>query len=202
MRTILATTTALLALVAGCGQAESGAGSEAGAGDPTTPQGTQDPSDAVDMPRPVGRGDGPNGLTCPATYQGAKPGWVPDRAPAPLARGALVPESEADSALLCAYEGSNMRSARGLELTVQLEPKPQRLATALAELRSLPAASGSPGMCTTIGGPETHYLLGLGYGEDVLWVSTAVEPNHCVRATNGVFTASTDAAPAMKILRR
>ena len=201
MRTFLATTTALLALVAGCGQTASGDDTEAGASDPTTPQGTQDPSDAVPLPRPVGPGDESKRLICPETYQGAKPGWVPDRAPARLAQAGLVPDAAPDAAVLCAYRGQNTKSPRGLSLTTQFEPKPQALTRGLAELRALEAASGSPEMCTEIAGPATEYLLALRYGQGVVWVSTEVEPNHCTDATNGTFTASTDGAPAMGVLR-
>jgi len=201
MRTLLATTTVLLALVAGCGQTASSDDAEAGGSDPTTPQGTQDPSDAVLLPRPVGPGDGSKGLTCPEAYQGAKPRWVPDRAPAQLAQTALVPDAEPDAAMLCAYRGQNSESPRGLSLTTQLEPKPKALTRGLAELRTLEAASGSPEMCTEIAGPATQYLLALRYGQGVVWVSTEVEPNHCADATNGTFTASTDGAPAMQMLR-
>ncbi len=196
-RTVLATTTALLALLAtGCGNDDA----DPAADDETSLPQTQDPSDAVDLPEPVGPGQA--AITCPATYEGRAFTWVPETAPAELADGALVPDREPAAARLCVYEGLNYKHTRGLTLQRQIKPEPAALTQALAELGDLPSAPAKlPRYCTSIGGPLTLYLLALRYDSGVVWVSTADEPNNCSYATNGTFRADRAAVRTFRSLQ-
>lgn len=102
----------------------------------------------------------------------------------------LVPATAVRTALLCSYVGTNMDP-----ITDQRLAASRTLTTGLAEmvqdLRWLPPRiNGQPVNCTAMGGPQTNYLLGLQLADGTTaWVAAAQDPNGCVQATNGTFTA-------------
>ena len=57
-----------------------------------------------------------------------------------------------------------------------------------ADLHAAKPWSGERG-CTLIGGAIDRYLIALTYPDGVIWVGVEDEPNHCLPASNGRFTA-------------
>jgi hypothetical protein len=59
-----------------------------------------------------------------------------------------------------------------------------------ADLAWLPKERlGAERACTAMGGSTTYYLLGLTYGDGVVWVSGAKDPNTCDQSWNGRFAS-------------
>lgn len=128
-------------------------------------------------------------LSCPARYARAAP-WVPAGPSGVPAAGRLVPRRTPRSAVICAYDGSNIGPQAGWARSGRrvLSGGLARLAAELAwQPRKLPSQELA---CTLIGGPQVNYLIGLTYpGGGRLWVSATQDPNACVRSSNGEFTS-------------
>jgi hypothetical protein len=128
-------------------------------------------------------------LSCPRTYARVAP-WVPAGPSGVNARARLVPLRPPSTAVICAYDGSNIGSAAGWALSGR-----RRLAGGLralvAQLAWQPARiPGQDIACTLIGGTQVNYLIGLTYrGGGRLWVAATQDPNSCVRSSNGQFVS-------------
>jgi hypothetical protein len=109
----------------------------------------------------------------------------------------LAPQSTPSSALVCAYQGSNLyKQQAGWALSGQ-RPLTSGLASLAAELSWQPRrVPGQPVPCTGVGGPQTNYLIGLTYaGGGRIWVTATDEPNECFGSSNGEFTSPGDLGP-------
>lgn len=102
----------------------------------------------------------------------------------------LVPATPVRTALLCSYVGTNMDPIANQRLAAS-RILTSGLAEMVRDLRWLPPRINSqPVNCTAVGGPQTNYLLGLHLADGTTaWVAAAQDPNGCVQATNGTFTA-------------
>jgi hypothetical protein len=126
-------------------------------------------------------------LACPARYAHTAP-WVPAEAKGVEARSRLVPRRTPSSALVCAYDGSNIGPSAGWKLSGRrvLSGGLSGLAADLTwEPRKVP---GQDIACTLVGGKQVNYLIGLTYpGGGRLWVAATLDPNACVTSSNGTF---------------
>ena len=103
----------------------------------------------------------------------------------------LVPATAVRSALLCSYQGTNMAPVAGQRLS-NSRTLTDGMAEMVQDLRWLPQQiKGQSHPCTAVGGPQTNYLLAVNLTDGTTaWVAGAEDPNGCVQATNGRFTAS------------
>lgn len=129
-------------------------------------------------------------LSCPAKYAGPTP-WVPSKPRGIPGNSRLVPNETPKSALMCAYKGSN-----GGDYSVShwalagTHDVTENLAGLTDELTWQPRKiSEQSSFCGLVGGTQTNYLIGLTYPGGTMWVSASDEPDQCVDATNGDFTA-------------
>lgn len=131
----------------------------------------------------------PSPLSCPARYARAAP-WVPHQAKGVPARSRLVPRQVPRSALICAYDGSNIGPAAGWKLSGR-RVLGGSLAGLAGDLTWQPRkAPGQQIACTLIGGRQINYLIGLTYpGGGRLWVAATQDPNSCVNSSNGRFVS-------------
>lgn len=130
----------------------------------------------------------PSPLSCPETYVGEAP-WVPSKPAGDADR--LVPQEAPDSALVCAYAGTNtakVQSGWALSGQWSLTGGLDALAEELTwQPRKLPDQEI---LCTLVGGRQTNYLIGLTYDGQTIWVTATDEPNGCVGTSNGDFESS------------
>ncbi len=110
----------------------------------------------------------------------------------------LVPATPVQSALLCSYVGTNMDPVANQRLSGS-RTLTSGLAEMVQDLRWLPPRmNGQSHNCTAVGGPQTNYLLALVLADGTTaWVAAAQDPNSCVDATNGTFTASANIGPEL-----
>lgn len=102
----------------------------------------------------------------------------------------LVPATPVKSALLCSYLGTNMDPIADQRLSAS-RTLTSGLSTMVQDLRWLPPRiDGQSVNCTAMGGPQTNFLLALILTDGTTaWVAAAEDPNSCVQASNGTFTA-------------
>jgi len=116
---------------------------------------------------------------------------VPAKPAGVNARARLVPLRPPGTAVICAYDGSNLGPASGWALSGR-----RRLAGGLralvAQLAWQPARiPGQDIACTLIGGTQVNYLIGLTFpGRGRLWVAATQDPNSCVNSSNGEFVST------------
>src|SRR5215472_4422580 len=130
-------------------------------------------------------------LSCPAKYAGVAP-WVPAKPVGVNARTRLVPRRVPRSAVMCAYDGSNIFGPHSGWALSGRRPLSKGLAALTAQLTWQPvSAPGQQIACTMMGGKQVNYLIGLAYsGGGRLWVAATRDPNLCVKSSNGEFTSS------------
>jgi hypothetical protein len=134
-------------------------------------------------------------LACPARYAGTAP-WVPARPAGVRATGRLVPRRAPRSAVICAYDGTNIGPQSGWKLSGRTSLT-SGLAAIAAQLTWQPGRRRL-GVCTLIGGRQVNYLIGMTYsGGGRLWVAATLDPNSCVETSNGEFTSSGVIGPAV-----
>lgn len=142
----------------------------------------------------------PSPLSCPETYVGEAP-WAPTKPAGDTDR--LVPQETPDSALVCAYAGSNtakVQSGWALSGQRSLTGGLDALAAELTwQPRKLPDQEI---LCAGVAGPQTNYLVGLEYGDQTIWVAASDGPGSCAGMSNGDFESSSsvgrDATAAFK----
>jgi hypothetical protein len=97
------------------------------------------------------------------------------------------------AAVICAYQPDGNQTT-SVPLTGSVRLPGTQLPAISEDLAFLPRrAPGQRQLCTLIGStrPPVSYLVGLGYRNATMWISTTVDPNWCVDTTNGSFTSST-----------
>ena len=117
----------------------------------------------------------------------------------------MLPDRAARSALVCAYNGSNMESNAGLPLSSRKYLKGD-LAAMVDELRWLPPeVPGGQHACTLMGGPQTNFLVAVTFADGrTSWLGTADDPNGCVGTLGSIaspWTTGHRFTTAMKIGR-
>jgi hypothetical protein len=126
-------------------------------------------------------------LLCPARYAGVAP-WVPAGPAGVSASARLVPRRVPRSAVICAYDGTNVGPQSGWKLSGR-RSLTSGLAALTAQLTWQPGRR--PLTCTAVGGRQVNYLIGLTYsGGGRLWVAATLDPNSCVGSSNGEFASS------------
>jgi len=117
----------------------------------------------------------------------------------------MLPDRAARSALVCAYNGSNMESNAGLPLSSRKNLKGD-LAAMVDELCWLPPeVPGGQHACTLMGGPQTNFLVAVTFADGrTSWLGTADDPNGCVGTLGSIsspWTTGHRFTAAMKIGR-
>lgn len=139
-------------------------------------------------------------LACPARHAGGAL-WVPAKPLGIDGHARLAPLQTPNSAVICAYPGSDMGRQTGWRLsdrrvlTSGLSDLADLLAWQPLHAPHIPAQvpEQGGGLCSLVGGPQTDFLIGLTYrGGGKLWVSGALDPNLCVGSSNGEFFSQGD----------
>ena len=123
---------------------------------------------------------------------GTRPATVPVPEATASGSDAALARSDAPlAATVCGYSIHAMRTGATPDRPVPsllgriAVSNPEQLA---ADLHAAKPWSGERG-CTLIGGAVDRYLIALTYPDGVIWVGVEDEPNHCLPASNGLFTA-------------
>ena len=134
---------------------------------------------------------------CPARLQAAARSEIP-LPPVNGISSRLVPQTPARAALLCSYLGTNMDPIADQRLTTS-RTLTSDLTALVRDLRWLPPRiDGQSVYCTDVGGAQTNYLLALMLTDGTTaWVAAAQDPNGCVPASNGTFTALANIGPEL-----
>lgn len=132
-------------------------------------------------------------LACPASISDREGMTVPQRPQGVDGSARLLPDRAPTSMVVCGYPVLDIRHQPSLAPPFKLARRTVVPDARRAEVTELltwaPRGDGSGKACTSMGGNETAYLVGVTYADAIVWVAAKSDVNGCSNAANGDFVS-------------